>query len=243
MMATGATALGYAAPRSEAGAATSVTAEIPAVPVGPNYGVLMPDGSIWYPGSRKRLPGPLPLRILVWALAFLVLLAGAADFIIHSHPGWVDPLRRHVAATGGTPSIANSQTGSTSSSHSTTSSPPSPHHVRLVEMSPQPSGLPSATTAYAIRGTSRYVVVVRASELTYMDAYDLVNGQDFGAPLYSGYVQPGATETISASGPVDVQVDAGGTTVQVTAGGKQVGTVAAPPYVPWHFWFEPGAKS
>ena len=53
--------------------ATAITAEIPAVPVAPAYGVLLPDGSIWYPGSKRKLPAPTFLRVIVWTLAFLVV--------------------------------------------------------------------------------------------------------------------------------------------------------------------------
>ena len=78
-----------------------------------------------------------------------------------------------------------------------------------------------------------------AGEITYVKAYSLVNGYDYGAPLFAGELQPNATEVIAGHGPIDVQVDAGGATVTVLSGGKKVGTVASPPYVPWDFWFEP----
>jgi hypothetical protein len=222
----------------EQGTSPVVTAEIPAVPAGSGYGVLLPDGSIWYPGSRKRLPAPLPLRVAVWTLAFLVLIAAAADLIIRTHPSWVDPLRRHV-----NPALSASLAGGTPGSRPSAGSSAATSAVSLSQASPQPSGMPGATTAYTLTGTSRFQVAVKASELTYMKASQLVNGQDSGTPLYVGYVQPGHTETVTASGPVDVQVDAGGTTVSVLSGGKLVGTVATPPYVPWDFWFLPATKS
>ena len=221
---------------SEATNSTVVTAEIPAVPAGPSYGVLLPDGSIWYPGSRKRLPAPLALRIVVWALAFLVLLAGAGVFIIHSHPGWVDPLRHHIP-TATSPTIP---AGNRQPTHSSTPAQPA---VALTQESPQPAGLPAATTAYSVSGTSTYIVVVKASQLTYMHANNLVNGQDTQPPIFAGYVQAGQSQTINATGPVDIQVDAGGTTVVVVVNGKTVGTVATPPAAPWDFWFQPAAKA
>lgn len=79
----------------ESGGPAYITAEIPAVsPVGPSYGVLLPDGSVWYPGSRKRLPAPLLLRIVVWVLAFATLLAGVGDFVVRYHPSWLSAIRR-----------------------------------------------------------------------------------------------------------------------------------------------------
>ena len=60
---------------------TAITAEIPAVPVSPAYGVLLPDRSIWYPGSKRKLPAPTFLRVMVWALAFLVAIGGACRLL------------------------------------------------------------------------------------------------------------------------------------------------------------------
>jgi hypothetical protein len=240
MIAPQTSALGHTyAQMPEPTTSTVVTAEIPAVPAGPTYGVLLPDGSIWYPGSRKRLPAPLALRIVVWALAFLVLLAAAGDFVIHSHPGWVDTLRRHVPAAALGPVIPAGG-GQRPTTHSSTPAQPS---VSLTEEYPQPAGLPAATTAYSVSGTSTYTVLVKATALTYMHANNLVNGQDVSPPLFAGYIQAGQTQTINATGPVDVQVDAGGTTVSVMVNGKVVGTAAKPPYVPWDFWFQPATKA
>lgn len=74
-----------------------VTAEIPSVPVQRGYGVLLPDGTIWYPGSKRRLPAPLALRVLVWLL-FLTLLIGIAALVAERlHPDWFS-LLRHVTA-------------------------------------------------------------------------------------------------------------------------------------------------
>lgn len=221
----------------ETSTGTTVTAQIPAVPVGPHYGVLLPDGTIWYPGSKKRLPAPLLLRIVVWALAFLVLLAAAGDFVIHSHPTWVDPLRRTVPAAGGTSSFSTSNTTSSSKSASPTHSAA----TGLAVASPQPAGIPAYTTVYTIKGTSSYQVTVKATEVSWVQAYTLTNGIDTGSPLFSGDVQPGQTETISAKGPVDLEIAAAGATVAVQSGGKQIGTVASPPSVPWHFWLEPAS--
>lgn len=218
---------------SEPGTSTVVTAEIPAVPAGPNYGVLLPDGTIWYPGSQKRLPAPLVLRITVWALAFLVLVAAAGVFIIHTHPRWVDPLRHTVAATG--PATSGKSTATTASTGATT--------PRAALASPQPAGLPADTTAYTVTGTTTYQLSVKTTALCWVQAFSLVNGVDSGAPLYSDTMQPGQTEVISASGPVDLEVAATGATVTVLSASKEIGTVAAPTQVPWHFWFEPSATS
>ena len=86
--------------RSSTRTGTAITAEIPAVPVAPAYGVLLPDGSIWYPGSKRKLPAPTFLHVIVWSLAFLVAVVGAGLIVEHYHPSWTDPLR-HIVGTPG----------------------------------------------------------------------------------------------------------------------------------------------
>lgn len=225
----------------ESGSGTSVTAEIPAIPVGPDYGVLLPNGSIWYPGSRKRLPAPLLLRIVVWALAFLVLIAAAGDFIIHSHPSWVDPLRHVVPASSAT----SGSSSSSSSSRAATGSSGGAGSAAAPSVSaanPQPAGLPTYTTAYLITGVSNYAAVVKATQATWVIAYKLVNGADQGSPLFSGTMQSGQSQTIPASGPIDLEVAAAGASVSVTSGNRQIGTIANPPSVPWHFYLQPAGR-
>ena len=85
---------------------TAITAEIPAVPVAPAYGVLLPDGSIWYPGSKRKLPAPAFLRVIVWTLAFLVALGGAGLIVEYYHPSWMDPIRHVVGPRESLPTAA-----------------------------------------------------------------------------------------------------------------------------------------
>lgn len=218
----------------ETATSTVITAQIPAVPAGPSYGVLLPDGTIWYPGSRKRLPAPLPLRIAVWTLAFLVLLAGAGVFVIDTHPAWVDPLRRMVPAAAGSLTVG-------SPGHPSTSRGTSGSHLAVGKLAPQPSGLPPFTTVYRVRGTTAYQIKVAATATTWVQAFSLSNGADTGSPLFAGDVQPGQDQTIPVSGPVDLEVAAAGATVTVMSGGKQIGTLASAPSAPWHFWLEPAS--
>lgn len=216
-----------------------VTAELPAVPAAPDYGVLLPDGTIWYPGSKERLPAPLLLRVVVWALAFLVLVAAAGDFVVRAHPSWVTPLRNVVASQGsgagtgpaGAPSTGARASGNTSSSGSVPTS--------LALLKPQPSHLPSYTTAYSVTGSAPYQVTVAVTGVTWVQAYRLANGQQSGPPLFSGDIQPGQHRTFSAAGPLAVEVAASGTRISVASDGDRLGTVPAPGRVPWYFWFVP----
>ncbi|MGH9298241.1 MAG: hypothetical protein ACRDZP_09765, partial [Acidimicrobiales bacterium] len=210
------------------------------VPAGPSYGVLLHDGSIWYPGSRKKLPAPLLLRIFVWALAFLVILAAAADFIVHTHPSWVDPMRRSVAVSQW---VSNTRGGGAAVSHTATSSPPaSSSSIPAVhETYPQPAGIPAATTAYSLPALTSYEIVVKSSGVAWVTAYPLTSGQDQSPALFQGVLQAGQTETINAKGPADLFIAASGTTVSIVSNGKQVGTLGASPRVPWHFWLQPAS--
>ncbi len=225
---------------AETSTSTVVTAQIPTVPPAHHYGVLLPDGSVWYPGSNKRLPAPLALRVLVWALAFLVILAAAGDFIIRDHPAWVDPLRHMVPAAAGTLSLS---TGSDAGRHHRSGAvgPTASASLSVTKLSPQPSGLPAYTTAYSVSGTSSYQIVVKVIQTTWVTAYHLSNGADTGTPIYASDVQPGRPATIQASGAIDLETAASGATVTVMSGHKQLGTLAAPPSDPWHFYLEPSS--
>ncbi len=216
--------------------APSVTAEIPAVSAvsdNPSYGVLLPDGSVWYPGSRKRLPAPLPLRVLVWVLAFATLVAAGADLVIHFHPSWVNPIRRVATAAGAT-------AGSSASQHpgSSTAAPGGSSSVGsagVTELSPQPAGLPPSTTAYAVNAAP-YTVQISASHLTWVGVYSIVNGQP-GTAVAQATIQPGQSATFDETGPADFSVGASLVTIKVLSGGTQIGSIDQ--RTPWNFFLEP----
>ncbi|HUZ21277.1 MAG TPA: hypothetical protein VMU75_11970 [Acidimicrobiales bacterium] len=94
---------------------TEVTAEIPALPSGTtehhSYGVLLPDGTIWYPGSSRRLPAPFLLRLFVWFVFFLLVLGAVGLAVEHFHPTWLSFLRNTAS-----PAVAGPASGSTTSS-------------------------------------------------------------------------------------------------------------------------------
>jgi hypothetical protein len=213
-----------------------ITAEIPAVsPVGPSYGVLLPDGSVWYPGSRKRLPAPLLLRIVVWVLAFATLLAGIGDFIVRYHPSWLSAIRRTAPTQTAHQPKTNAPAGgvrpaSSSSTHSSTSA--------VTKVSPQPS-LPPETTAFWVAAPRYSVVVTAGSQSVWVFAQSVKNGvpvangavfEDKTVPAHSSYfIAP-------TSGDLTVEVAAGGATISVFDGHTKLGTVTSPP-PPWHYWF------
>jgi hypothetical protein len=234
---TGAAARQRALPVRDTASGTIVTAEIPAVPVGPSYGVLLPDGSVWYPGSRRRLPAPLILRVIVWILAFAVFLAGAGDFVIRYHPSWVAALRHMVpaqtaAATGGGATSTTRPNGTTG-----TIGPPA-----LALISPQPAGLPPGTTAYTVKSPAYTVTVTAGSGAAWVGAFTSVNKHP-GKPIQQQTLAAGQIITINqTTGAEFVQIGANGTTIKVYHVFTLLGTVPTPAHCPCYILLEPPSR-
>ncbi|MGH9303441.1 MAG: hypothetical protein ACRDZ5_03400 [Acidimicrobiales bacterium] len=219
---------------------TSITAEIPAVPAGPSYGVLLPDGTIWYPGSKRRLPAPLALRLAVWIVVFLTILAGIGVIIVRLHPGWLNPLRRvePVSARAFTPVGGSSNPGRVASNTSSGGSATGGSAARSPTVTlarPQPSGLPNGVSLYDVSAAD-FSVQVTASHATWVADYSLTSSGAGTYPLEQTTLSAGETQSFSARGSVAVQVAAGLATVRVYSGGKQIGVADHP--TPWIFWFE-----
>jgi len=186
---------------------TAITAEIPAVPVAPAYGVLLPDGSIWYPGSKRKLPAPTLLRVTVWTLAFLVAIAGAGLIVEHYHPSWTDPLR-HVVGTPGQPASPGSTTVTTRPAAGSNEMKQTSHTANSVTYS-----VPGSPYVLAIKTTQRcYVVVKSLASRTNL----------FNATISAGVTQP----VVVPRGSTTLEAFAGGSSLSVSFQGKPVGTVA-----------------
>jgi hypothetical protein len=186
---------------------TAITAEIPAVPVAPAYGVLLPDGSIWYPGSKRKLPAPTLLRVTVWTLAFLVAIAGAGLIVEHYHPSWTDPLR-HVVGTPGQPASPGSSTVTTRPAAGSNEMKQTSHTANSVTYS-----VPGSPYVLAIKTTQRCYVVVK-SLASRTNLFSATISADVTQPV----VVPGGSTTLEAY--------AGGSSLSVSFQGKPVGTVA-----------------
>jgi hypothetical protein len=186
---------------------TAITAEIPAVPVAPAYGVLLPDGSIWYPGSKRKLPAPTLLRVTVWTLAFVVAIAGAGLIVEHYHPSWTDPLR-HVVGTPGQPASPGSTTVTTRPATGSNEMKQTSHTANSVTYS-----VPGSPYVLAIKTTQRcYVVVKSLASRTNL----------FNATISAGVTQP----VVVPRGSTTLEAFAGGSSLSVSFQGKPVGTVA-----------------
>ena len=186
---------------------TAITAEIPAVPGAPAYGVLLPDGSIWYPGSKRKLPAPTLLRVIVWTLAFLVAIGGAGLIVEHYQPSWVNPLR-HVVGTPG--QLVNP--GST-----TQTTRPAPVSKVMQETSQT-----SNSATYSLPG-SPYVLAIKTTQRCYVVVKSLTSRTD----LFAATIGADETQSVQVpGGSSTLEAFAGGASLSVAVQGRQVGTVA-----------------
>ena len=189
---------------------TAITAEIPAVPVAPAYGVLLPDGSIWYPGSKRKLPAPTFLRVTVWALAFLVAIGGASLVVEHYQPSWMNPIRRVVGPPGVLPS------GGTGAG-STTQPSTLPSSSKMQETA---HGHDSAT--YSVPGAP-YVLTIKSTRRCYLQVRSLATG----AELFNSVLAAGVSEAVTVqSGAATLEAFAGGSSLSVSVQGSEVGTIS-----------------
>ena len=162
---------------------TAVTAEIPAVPVAPAYGVLLPDGSIWYPGSKRKLPAPTFLRVIVWTLAFLVAILGAGLIVEHYHPSWLDPVRHVVGHAG--PGLGCRSAGTLTTDAAASSTPVFEQDESRRRRRPNSVtySVPGSPFMLSIRTTARCYVVVRSLAT--------------GADLFASTINAGATQSVA----------------------------------------------
>lgn len=224
---------GGARPVRDTAVGTVITAEIPAVPAVASYGVLLPDGSVWYPGSRKRLPAPFILRLLVWILAFGVFLAGVGCFVVKYHPSWLSVFRHVVSAQ----SASQAPGGSTTSIPRSGTSGPSTSAVALV--TPQPAGLAAGTTEYSVNSPSFGVIVKTLSGHTaWLSATPSTPGNQPDGAVTQKVLQ-GADNTFSVSSTGDLNLFLGATvaSINVYYGYKPIGSVPVPAHAPWHIFF------
>jgi hypothetical protein len=193
--------------------ATAITAEIPAVPVAPAYGVLLPDGSIWYPGSKRKLPAPTFLRVIVWTVACLVVISGAALVVEHFQPSWLNPIR-HVVGQPGV--LAGNNPGSGTGTHPSGGGS-TPSSNKLQETA---HGFNSVT--YSVPAAP-YVFAIKTTQRCYMQVKSLQGG----TLLLSQTLAAGVTQSVTVpAGAATLEAYAGGSSLSVSVNGRSVGTVA-----------------
>jgi hypothetical protein len=187
---------------------TVVTAEIPAVPVHRSYGVLLPDGSVWYPDSKRRLPAPWPLRFFVWVLALLLLLMLAGLAVVEWHPSWLAALR-HTVGTAPTVQVGGQTTlpGGSTPGTTTGSTSPASGTNRCVATSATAQTCTLSASSYKITFTTTQAVSVEVKSLS------------TGAVIYSATQPGGQSHTIPVTGAATLVAAAKWGSFKVTQGG------------------------
>ena len=216
------------APPVEAGlepsVSTVVTAEIPAVAPHRSYGVLLPDGTIWYPDSKRRLPAPVAMRIAVWTLAFFFAVFVAGYIIETVRPSWLAPLRRTI----GTVSLTTGQKPPSSKGATTTI-----HHGASVFKVLSNVG---TTTTYQVPDQT-YGIEVQTTQAAWVVVKSPANAK---ADLVEQVLPAHTTQHELVTGSSSVYVAAGGTKIEITANGKSL-SGAILPVVGRTYVFQPAA--
>lgn len=213
---------------------TVITAEIPAVPVHRSYGVLLPDGSVWYPGSKRRLPAPWPLRFVVWVVALVLALMLIGLAVVELQPSWLTSLRHTV---GSAPTVGAPPGQSSLPLQSTTvnTSAPGSATWNCVTAKTPPNGFAGGETctvgisAYTIK----FVTTARCSvEIRQVNAPP-------NAFLYTMVQPAGQTHTVAATGATTVVAFAAGATITILDGTKTLGSL--PATFNWLYTFQPSS--
>jgi hypothetical protein len=198
------------------------TAQVPAVGRGAAPGFdprFAPTGSVAPVGRPGRAPAPLGLRLLVWLVLLLLVVAGAGLAVAHLKPAWLSSLRVGTApATTATTAAGGRSSSTTAPAHSSGSG--AGHHEPggIVETS---TGSTSATVTVPAGG---YTVAVEAQHPCWVQ----VTVPTSATPLFASVVPAGGQQTFHpANGRLALELGASGVTVSVTEAGK-----SAPA---WHF--------
>lgn len=175
-------------------------------------GVLLPDGSVWYPASPGREPAPFLLRLYVWLLLFLVVLGGAGLAVERYHPSWLAFARNThsgaVVVTGRTDTSSTAQTGTTAPSGG----------FHLIANSPK--GATYAT------GAKNFTLVLSFAQPVWTVIASPAGSKTY---LVEQTLQPNASpKKIIVAGSASVQLSAASKSIDVLVAGKKVGSVADP---------------
>lgn len=173
--------------------------------------VVLPDGSLWYPGSDKRLPAPFALRLFVWILVFVLVASGAGLAVERIHPSWLDALRN-------SPSGPVMVSGSSGAGSPPTNSSPATGGFRLLSN--------SGTGATYATGARTYSIVIRFSQRVWTVVTSPAHSHTF---LIEQVLDPAASpKQVLINGTASVTLSAATRSISVVVNGKTVGTIASP---------------
>lgn len=163
------------------------------------------------PSGPRRARPPRGLKRAIWATVVALILAIGALVATELHP-WHPFNTRPANAASGVP-------------HQTTTTVPS---AKL-----EPLSNASYSASYDVTSQS-FSVTVATDRPTWVEA----RAGATGPQIFAGELPAGATKQVQASGPLWVQVGAGGSTLTVEAEGKVIGTLR-PALAPWAVTFTP----
>jgi hypothetical protein len=198
------------------------TAQVPAVGRGAEPGFdprFAPTGSVGAVGRARRAPAPLGLRILLWLVALLLVVAGAGLAVAHLKPAWLSALRVGNG-TGSTATTSPPRASSTTAAPSHRSSSGTSHH-QTGGVQETSTGSTSATVSVP---SAEYTVLVQAQHPCWVQATLPTSA----TPVFASVVPAGGQQTFhSANGRLALELGASGVTVSVTEAGKSTPA--------WHF--------
>lgn len=173
-------------------------------------GVVLPDGSVWYPGTAKREPAPFALRLLVWLLLFVLVLGGVGLAVEHYHPSWL------AFARNGSSGAVVVPGGSTANTGSGGSAAQGGFHLASN----------SATGATYATGAQDYSLVITFDHPVWTVIASPAGSKNF---LVQQTLEPNASpKQVIVHGSASVQLSAATKEIAVVVGHKTVGTVADP---------------
>ncbi|MDA8292367.1 MAG: hypothetical protein M0Z33_11925 [Actinomycetota bacterium] len=209
-----------------AGVEATITAEIPVVSGGRHRRPARGSDE-WY-ASRRR-SAPYAVRLVVWLLFFVLLVALAGRAVEHYHPAWLDFLRNTTRTSSGTASTGGEKGHRTASRPS--SSTLAPTGFRLLS-----SGAHGAT--YSVP-SPRYSVVVTTSTPSWTEVATPAGSTTY---RYAETVLPGASpKAFAVTGSSTVVLAHTVTSIGVEIGGRTVGTISTP-RVGYPYSFRPAAS-
>jgi hypothetical protein len=200
----------------------AATSELPAVaspsPVGRGLAGRRaePPGDAERPaddGHLTREPAPVVLRLAVWSLAFVFVLAAAGDVVLHVRPGWLRPFR-HVESSS--PSgRARPRPGGTAS---------------LLLVSSDATGATFEVPA------QRYRLVVTTAARCWTTVKSPPDATGF---VFARTITPATSPaSVEVSGAASVELAARAVSLAVRAGDRTVGVIRSP-RVAYRYTFEP----
>lgn len=198
------------------GDGAEVTAEIPAVrQTGSSKPpVELADGTLWYPGVSKRLPAPFGLRLVVWLLLFVLVVAVAGLEVERLHPSWLAFLRR----TGVSASAPTSTGKTTSTGGAGGAAKQGAKHLALVSKG-------AKTTTYTVP-SGTYEVVASCANRCWTTVASPAGSSHY--VLAKTLTAKDSPTSVTVTGSSTVTFAAKATSIVIRAGKTTLGTITSP---------------